>query len=114
MAAAISELVLPSGVHVGELHLHVVTHLVADRTVHEDGQVEVLVGEGVVPTEGPLGHGRSDVGLVVLVDDTIVVHVNILHVTGIDGVLGVVVGRIGAPRLGSVRVGNDGVVLVTG
>ena len=68
-----------------ELHLHVVEHLVAIRAVDEDAQVEVLVTEGVGPTEGELGQRRTDVGAVVLVDDTVTVHVLILHVANPNG-----------------------------
>ena len=52
----------------GELHLHVVVHLVSVGTVDEDAEVEVPVTEGVGPSEGELRHRRSDVGLVVVVD----------------------------------------------
>ena len=64
----ILQLVAPQGVHVGELHLHVVVHLVSVGTVDEDAEVEVPVTEGVGLSEGELRHRRSDVGLVVVVD----------------------------------------------
>ena len=55
----------------GELHFHVVVHLVAVCSVNENVEVEVLVAEGVGPSEGELGHGRPDIGLVVVVDNAI-------------------------------------------
>ena len=62
------QLIAPQAVHVGELHFHVVVHLVAVGSVNKYVEVEVLVVESVGPSEGEFGHGRPDVGLVVVVD----------------------------------------------
>ena len=60
----ILQLVAPWRVHVSHLHVQIVGYLGAYRTVDEDIQVEVLVAEGVVPSEGPLREWRTDVGLI--------------------------------------------------
>ena len=111
MVYAVGKLVLPWRVHVRELHLHVVAHLVADRAVDEDGEVEVLVAERVVPAEGPLRHCRADLCLVVLVDDAVTVHVNVFHVAYVCRCLRVVVARVLAPRLCAVGVGDNRVAV---
>ena len=38
-----------------QFHLHIVTNLATIVTIDENGQVEVLISKGVVPTEGELG-----------------------------------------------------------
>ena len=80
-----------------ELHLHVVADLVSYRAVDEYGEVEVLVAEGVVPSECPLRHCRAYLCLVVLVDDTVTVDVDKLHVANVCCGLGVIVARVCAP-----------------
>ena len=98
----------------GQLHLHIVTYLVAHASVDEDVQVEVLIDKCVVPTEGELRQRRTDVGLIVLVDHTVTIHVLILDITHIGGVLWIVLGRIGAPRLRAVGILHDRVILLQG
>ena len=97
-----------------ELHLHVVTNLAAVVTIDEDGQVEVLISKGVVPTEGELGERRTDVGLVLFVDDAVAIHILILQVAHERGVAGVVLRRVGAPVSLSVGIVLNGVVLLQG
>ena len=82
----IFQLVAPWRVHVSHLHVQIVGYLGAYRTIDEDIQVEVLVAEGIVPSEGPLWQWRTDVGLIILVDDTIAVDILVLQVTYIGGV----------------------------
>ncbi len=82
----ILQLVGPWSVHVSHLHVQIVGYLGAYRTVDEDIQVEVLVAEGVVPSEGPLREWRTDVGLIILVNLTIFVDVLVLQVAYIGGV----------------------------
>ena len=67
------ELVGPCRIHVGQLDGEVVHYLVAHRTVDEHVEVEVLVTEGVVPSEGVFGHRRTNVRAVVLVNHTVAV-----------------------------------------
>ena len=50
-----------------ELHLVVVTNLVAYRTIDEYGQIPLLVVECVVPTKGKVRQRRTDIGLVLFV-----------------------------------------------
>ena len=97
-----------------ELHLRVVTNLAAVVTIDEDGQVEVLISKGVVPTEGELGERRTDVGLVLFVDDTIAVDILVLQVAHISSVRGIVPRRVGAPVSLSVGIVLNGVVLLQG
>ena len=98
----------------GELHLHVVTDLVAHRTVDEDVEVEVLVGERVVPSEREVGQGRTDVGLVVFVDNAVTIDITVLDIAYVGSILRVVLCGVCAPRLGAVGIGDDGVVLLKG
>ena len=73
----------------GQLDGEVVHHLVAHRTVDEHVEVEVLVTEGVVPSEGVFWHRRTNVRAVVLVNHTIAVEVFVLDVTYPNGVVSV-------------------------
>ena len=97
-----------------QLHLHVVTYLVAYRTVDKEAQVEVLVTEGVVPTEGELRQWRADVGLIILIDDAVLVHILEFQVAYECGVRAAVECRIGVPALCAVGIRNDRIVLLQG
>ena len=68
------------------LHVQIVGYLGTYRTVDEDIQVEVLVAEGIVPTEGPLWKWRTDVGLIILINLAIFVDVLVFQVTYVGGV----------------------------
>ena len=81
----------------GKLHLHVVSYLVAYRTVDEDVQVKVLVDKRVVPSEREVGQRRTDVGLVILVDDAIAIDILVFDITYVSGVLWIILSRISAP-----------------
>ena len=54
-----------------QLHGKVVVHLVAIGTVDENGQVEVLVTESIGPAKSKLRHRRTDIGLVIVVNNAI-------------------------------------------
>ena len=112
----ILQLVAPWRVHVGHLHVQIVGYLAAYRTVDEDVQVEVLVTEGVVPTEGPLWKWRTYIGLIILIDDAITIDILVLQVTYIGGVAAAELGWIINPCivLGSVSICSyrDWVVLL--
>ena len=114
----ILQLVAPWRVHVSHLHVQIVGYLGAYRTVDEDIQVEVLVAEGVVPSEGPLREWRTDVGLIILVDDTIAVDILVLQVTYVGGVAAAELGWIVNPCivLGAICICcyRDWVVLLQG
>src|SRR5699024_2312440 len=86
------QLVSPGRVHMYQLHGKVVVHLVAIGTVDENGQVEVLVTESIGPAKSKLRHRRTDIGLVIVVDNAIghtvrTTDILIFHIThpyGID------------------------------
>ena len=76
------------------LHVQIVGYLAAYRTVDEDVQIEVLVTEGIVPTECPLWKWRTDIGLIILIDDAITIDILVLQVTYIGGVAAAELGWI--------------------
>ena len=81
----VSGLVCPKVVHVCELHLHVVAHLIAHWTIDEDIQVKVLVAESIIETECKFRQWRTDIGAVFLIDNAVTIDVLVLDVAYIDG-----------------------------
>ena len=93
------------------LHVQIVGYLGAYRTVDKDIQVEVLVAEGIVPSEGPFWQWRTDVGLIILINLAIFVDVLVLQVTYVGGVGAIKLAGI-LPRVVLGAVGISGLVVV--
>ena len=93
------------------LHVQIVGYLGTYRTIDEDIQVEVLVAEGIVPSEGPLWQWRTDVGLIILVNLAIIVDVLVFQVAYVGGVGTIQLAGI-LPRVMLGAVGIGGLVVV--
>ena len=75
----------------------VVDDIIAIRPLEEDAEVEVTVCEVVGETTCVYWQTIADDGAVVVVDDTVTVDVDKLHVANVCCGLGVIVARVCAP-----------------